>query len=120
MARHPKRDQLTSWLNGDDADPKLDEHLETCELCAADLDAISLSVSNSHPEPSDIGPALLTLLAPPEDLHERVSTRLAERLQRREDLELLGSLLGIPRETGELFIVDKKPTNPPHLADEDR
>ena len=103
MARHPKHDQLEEWLNGGHSD--LDEHLATCERCASTLDHISLTVSNDDPEPSDIGPALLTLLEPPSDLHERISVRLAARLQRREDIELIGSMLGVPRETGELFMV---------------
>lgn len=105
MARHPKRDQLARWLEGTEHDPELDEHLETCEICASDLDTISLSVSNDNPEPSDLGPALLTLLQPPEGLHERMSERLARRLQRRQDLELMGSMLGVARETGEIFMV---------------
>ena len=47
----------------------------------------------------------MTLLKPPADLHERMSARLAARLQRREDIELIGSLLGVARETSELFMV---------------
>lgn len=119
MARHPKADQLAQWLDGEVADPKIDEHLETCKVCASQLDVISLSVSNDNPEPSDIGPALLTLLRPPDDLHERVSERLAERLQRREDMELLGSMLGLPREMSELFMAEGKPGEPVVLPDED-
>ncbi len=119
MARHPKPDQLARWLDGEVADPKIDEHLETCEICASKLDLISLSVSNDNPEPSDIGPALLTLLQPPDDLHERVSERLAERLQRREDMELLGSMLGVPRETGEIIITNTDPDEPTIVADDD-
>lgn len=52
-----------------------------------------------------IGSALLRLLRPPDDLHERMSERLADRLQRRADLDLLGSLLGVPKEAGELFFL---------------
>ena len=104
MARHPKRQHLAEWLEGGRSD--LDEHLATCQRCAKELDHISLTISNDDPEPSDIGPALLTLLEPPPDLHERISARLAARLQRREDIELIGSLLGVARETSELFIVD--------------
>ena len=112
MARHPKRDQLARWLDGHESDPKLDEHLETCAVCASTLDTISLSTSNDNPEPSDIGPALLELLQPPEDLHERVSDRLAERLQRRQDIEILGSMLGVPREVGEIVATGSSPDIP--------
>ena len=107
MARHPKREALAKWLTEPTAvDVDLDEHLSTCEYCASELETISLSVSNDDPEPSELGPALLTLLAPPDDLHERVSKRLAARLQRRQDVELFGSMLGIPREAGEVFLGD--------------
>lgn len=115
MARHPKREALAKWLTeASPADADLDEHISTCEYCASELEIISLSVSNDDPEPSEIGPALLTLLAPPDDLHERVSERLAARLQRRQDLELFGSMLGIPREAGEVFLSDS-PTPPTPL-----
>ena len=57
-----------------------------------------------------IGSALLKLLRPPDDLHERMSARLAERLQRRADLDLLGSLLGVPKEAGELFFLSTELT----------
>lgn len=119
MARHPKGDQLARWLEGEESDSKLDEHLETCEVCAASLATISLSVSNENPEPSEIGPALLRLLQPPEDLHERVSARLAERLQRRQDVELLGSMLGIPREISEIVLSQATSDETPDEDSED-
>lgn len=125
MARHPKREVLTSWLEGKSLDPQVDEHISTCTICAKDLETLTLTVSNNNPEPSNIGPALLTLLQPPDDLHERMSKRLAERLQRKEDLDLIGSLLGVPRESGELFITapvnnsDTKDPQSASSADED-
>ena len=125
MARHPKREVLTSWLEGKSLDPQVDEHISTCPICAKDLETLTLTVSNNNPEPSNSGPALLTLLQPPDDLHERMSKRLAERLQRKEDLDLIGSLLGVPRESGELFITapvnnsDTKDPQSASSADED-
>ena len=64
MARHPKGDQLARWLEGEESDSKLDEHLETCEVCAASLATISLSVSNENPEPSEIGLSLIHISEP--------------------------------------------------------
>lgn len=95
MARHPNREELAMWLDGGHAD--LDEHIDSCELCAANLGEI-----DSTPAP-DLKPALLTLLQPPDDLHERVSLRIAQRLQNRRDADLFGSLLGIPLEATRLF-----------------
>lgn len=125
MARHPNRKELEQWLDGEQVDAKVDEHVSTCAVCAKDLETITLTASNDNPEPSNIGPALLTLLKPPDDLHERMSKRLAERLQRREDLDLIGSLLGVPRETTELFFAKESdelnPSDPNQTkaADED-
>ncbi len=111
MARHPKRQQLAAWLDGSH-DTELDDHLATCEKCASTLDQLSESQLTEPTTGGDrIGSALLTLLRPPDDLHERMSARLAERIQRRADLELLGSLLGVPREASELFLLspERKP-----------
>ncbi len=108
MARHPKRQQLTAWLDGT-PDADLDEHLATCEKCAATLDRLDEAQRSEPASVERIGPALLTLLRPPDDLYERMSSRLAERIQRRADLELLGSLLGVPKEAGELFLLSPEP-----------
>jgi len=78
-----------------------------------------LPASNDAPEPSELGPALLTLLQPPEDLHERIRTRLAERLQRRQDMELFGSMLGVARETSEILLNSPPPTDAGLVADDE-
>lgn len=104
MARHPNRQELSLWLDGEQ--PDLDDHIDSCETCAASLDEIDeLAVP-------DLKPALLTLLQPPDDLHERVSQRIAQRLQNRRDADLFGSLLGIPLEAGRLFFDDADDDDP--------
>jgi predicted anti-sigma-YlaC factor YlaD len=95
MARHPNDQRLLAWLDG--ATPELDEHLADCERCAQTLDRLA------SPE-ADLGPALLSVLAPPTDLAIRVSERLAARVQNRRDAALFGSLLGISIETGRVVL----------------
>ena len=95
MARHPDDDRLLAWLDGDA--PDLDEHLADCEDCAKSIDRLAGGEA-------DLRPALLSLLAPPADLATRVSERLAARVQSRRDVELLGSMLGVPVETGRIVL----------------
>ena len=95
MARHPDREQLTLWLDG--ASSEFNDHIDTCEVCASALSELGPSSAE------ELRPALLTLLQPPDDLHERVSERIAARLQNRRDSDLFGSLLGIPFEAGRIF-----------------
>lgn len=108
MARHPNRQQLTSWLNGDH--DHLDEHIDSCEKCAnrlGDLDTRVPSpgnLDNVEAIRAELRPALLTLLEPPEDLHERINERITKRLQDRSDADLFGSLLSIPIEAGRVFL----------------
>ncbi len=95
MARHPSDSKLMSWLDG--AAPDLDAHLADCEKCAQSIDRLASA-------DVDLRSALLSVLAPPADLAERVSERLAERIQSRRDAELFGSMLGIPVETGRVVL----------------
>ena len=100
MARHPNRQELTMWLDG--SNTALDDHIHTCEVCASSLGDIS------EPETADLKPALLRLLKPPDDLHDRVSARIARRLQDRRDADLFGAMLGVPVEASRLFF-DRDP-----------
>ncbi len=110
MSRHPNRQQLASWLNGENEN--LDEHIDTCEKCAGRLDKLDNEIlGNVEPITADLRPALLTLLQPPADLHERISERITERLQDRSDADLFGSLLGIPIEASRIFLEPKNSEN---------
>jgi len=104
MARHPKRERLIAWFEGE-IDPEIDAHLSDCERCTSFLDELSEHRTETPDNVAQIAPRLLTLLHPPDDLHERMSARLAERIQRRADLGLLGSLLGVPLEAGEVLLL---------------
>lgn len=99
MRGHPNRQELSMWLDGSNA--ALDDHIDTCEICATSLDELS------EPANADLKPALLTLLKPPDDLHERVSARIARRLQDRRDADLFGSMFGVPVEVSRLFFDDR-------------
>jgi len=108
MARHPNRQQLASWLNGEHE--HLGEHIDDCERCAGRLGELDDSLppgghlDNVEAISAELRPALLKLLQPPEDLHERISGRVTARLQDRSDVNLFGSLLGIPLEAGRVFL----------------
>ena len=102
MARHPNSEQLSSWLNG--GHEHLNDHIDSCEKCASRLDELDGSLGGSVTAiTEDLRPALLTLLQPPEDLHERISVRIAARLQNRHDADLFASLVGVPIEASRIF-----------------
>jgi len=84
---HPSLRRLHRWLDG--GEPKLDDHLATCERCANRIEEI---------ESSDrlLRQPLLDLLAPPVHLNERLQGGIDERMRTREDMELLGELFGLP------------------------
>ena len=95
MARHPNDSKLMSWLDGNA--PELDDHLADCERCAQSIDRLASA-------DTDLRSPLLSILAPPDDLAQRVSERLADRIQARKDAELFGSMLGIPVEAGRVVL----------------
>ena len=113
MSRHPNRKQLQSWLDGNNQE--LDEHIDKCLKCANTLDSIDPSthadLGNVEPISEELRPALMALLQPPEDLHARIYDRVRERLQTGDDLDLFGSLLGIPFEMGGIILDQSGPTD---------
>ena len=103
MARHPSSEQLSSWLNGEHE--HLSPHIDSCNKCASRLDELDVSTGGTVTAITDeLRPALLTLLKPPEDLHQRISERIAARLQNRNDADLFASLVGIPIEAGRILL----------------
>lgn len=111
MARHLSTKQLTSWFNGAATDPDHIEHLDNCTRCANKVEELHLTSIENNVEPisPEFKPALMAVLQPPEDLHERISIRIAERLQDRDDANLFGSLLGLPVDTTRLLTSRPKP-----------
>ena len=108
MARHPSTKQLTSWLNGETDHDEHAEHIDTCTRCASRLEELSATsdVSNVSPLTDEFRPALMAVLRPPSDLHERISIRIGERLQAQSDAGLVASMLTVPVETS-LVVTDE-------------
>ena len=104
MARHLSTTQLASWLSGEVDHGEYEEHLDSCVQCAARLEEISdeTNTNNVHAISAEFRPALLTLLQPPADLHQRISARIAARLQDQNDASLIGSMLGVSIETARI------------------
>lgn len=104
LARHPNKRQLSLWLDGQA--PNYDSHVDECEQCSALLeDIVGIDLDNDD---SKIRPALLVLLEPPADLEDRVSRRIADRLQTTSDMELFSSLFGIPIDAARIFLEPPK------------
>ena len=109
MAQHPSNKLLSSWLDGDIDLEEHDEHINSCNRCAARLEKLTAQIplDNVTPLSEQFRPALMAVLQPPEDLHERISARISERLQERDDMTLFGSMLSVPVETSRIVIEPK-------------
>lgn len=104
MARHLSTTQLASWLSGEVDHGEHEEHLDSCVQCAARLEEINddVNVTNVQAISAEFRPALLAVLEPPADLHQRISGRIAARLQDQSDASLIGSMLGVSVETARI------------------
>ena len=94
--RHPPRRRLEQWLEGTDTDSSLDEHVTSCERCAAEIEELAAA-------DDPIQSALQRVLAPPADLQLRVEAGIEARLQNRADLGLLADLMGVGLRTARLL-----------------
>lgn len=84
---HPSKARLRTWLAG--GDPELDEHVHACNRCAERVEELESEQS------SNLAQALSILLTPPEDLRPRLAEGIGRKVQAREDLTLLGDLMGV-------------------------
>lgn len=84
---HPSLRRLQAWLDG--GEEGLDKHLATCERCATKIETLESS-------DSVLQQPLLDLLAPPEELPERLRGDIDQRMRAREDLALISELFGLP------------------------
>ncbi len=109
MARHLSTKQLTSWLNGAADHEQHTEHLDTCRRCTERVEQLTLN--NVEPLKEEFRPALMAVLEPPSDLHERISARIAERLQSQSDASLLGSMLATSVETVRVIVEPNSDTD---------
>lgn len=98
---HPSVGKLSDWLEGGDADEKLDRHLGGCERCAARLEDLA-------PPPADLRVPLARALQPPADLVPRLQSNVRKSLENRQDLGLLAQMLGLPLRTARLLL-DEEP-----------
>lgn len=91
---HPEREELVSWLDGGFG--HYDEHIENCLWCMETIEAIeSGSVDAGLVESAPISAALAEAVRPPADLRPRLRQEISKTLQARDDLTLLGDLLGV-------------------------
>ena len=100
MLRHPPRERLERWLDGD-AEPKLDEHVARCATCAARLEALASPAA-------DVRAALVEALRPPADLVPRLQHGVRSRLERRQELGLLAGMLGLSWDTARLLMDEEQ------------
>lgn len=99
--RHPHRRDLLRWLDGADGTEHLDAHIDGCEVCAArlmDLEPVEASASVSS--------ALHEVLAPPEDLSERLEDGVRTRLASRAVFGVLADLYATGWETSKLLLIE--------------
>lgn len=89
---HPGRRKLVAWLEGHEADPKTDRHLGTCAHCADRLEELA-------PPAADLRVELARALQAPTDLVPRLQSGVRKRLEGRQDLLLLGQMLGLDRKS---------------------
>lgn len=94
---HPSKRRLRSWL--EEGDARLDAHIDGCTRCAAKLEDLS------QPTVS-LAEALHSMLAPPDDLQDKLRVGIARKLDARADLELLGEMFSIPYRTVQALSAD--------------
>ena len=99
--RHPSDRRLREWLDTD-GPSGVSEHVEHCERCADRL--IDLDRDLDAVESASLGQALVALLAPPDDLSQRVLDGVDARRQNEADLQLLAGLFSIGVETAQLLL----------------
>ena len=92
---HPSVRKLQQWIDGDDVD--IDVHLATCDHCADRLEPL-LGESDAP-----IGSALLQLLVVPDELPERLRTKIDKRLSDQRDLTLITEFFGLPFRTARVM-----------------
>ncbi len=98
LKRHPSNQELERWLSAADSGVEIDAHVATCDRCAMRLEALE------EPAEAAIAEQLASLLAPPEDLTERLERRVIAKLDSRQVLGVLADLFGAGIETSRLLL----------------
>ena len=94
---HPSKRRLREWL--EEGDERLDAHIDGCGRCAARLEDLSQPTAS-------LADALHSMLAPPDDLQDKLRVGIARKLDARADLELLGEMLALPWRTMQAMTAD--------------
>lgn len=84
---HPGADKLEAWLDGDA--PQLDAHIDQCLRCSNRIEELA------GDDYRTLVQALGRAVAPPRNLQPRLVDGISRRMQAREDLTLLGDLVGV-------------------------
>lgn len=101
LRRHPTKRLLLEWLNGAEGSERLDPHLDTCEICAAKL--MDLESVESGPWLKE---ALGEVLAPPEDLTDRLEDGVKTRLASRVVFGVLADFYATGWETSKMLLIE--------------
>ncbi len=101
---HPNQRRLRAWLNGE-SDPSLDAHLATCQRCASALEGLDT------PDDLAIGDALAAVLAPPDDLSDRLERKVAAQLDSKVMFGVVTDLFGAGIETSRLLLMEEPTTD---------
>ncbi|MEQ8840060.1 MAG: hypothetical protein RIB98_03695 [Acidimicrobiales bacterium] len=89
--RHPSGRRLKTWLDGGGSE-RVDAHVVECARCANRLEELAAPVP-------ELSRALSQSLQAPDDLVQRLGARMTNRMQAREDLQILLELMGVPLAT---------------------
>lgn len=108
VLRHPSSRALRDWLGGS-VDPKVDRHVETCNRCAGTIEDIDTIQGDTTGGDASISEALATVLSPPADLSDRLSRRVAARLDSKVMFEIVSDLFGAGLETSRLLLTEEEP-----------
>lgn len=106
--RHPNRKRLDAWLESGEVDEGLEQHIESCDRCADELE--QLAVGDVMATDAALDDALSALLEPPPGLEDRMRMRVASSLKNREDLALMMSVFSSGARTARLLIDPPEPT----------
>ena len=85
---HPSARKLQRWLEEGGPDD-VDRHVAECARCANRLEELATPLP-------ELTTALARSLAAPDDLVQRLGTRMTASMRNREDLAILLELLGVP------------------------
>ena len=104
IRRHPRNEALQAWLGGA-VDDTVDEHLQTCQRCATVLEELDAQ------EGLELANALASVLAPPEDLTERLVAGVNAKLTSRQVMGVVADLFGAGIETSRLLLIEDTDDN---------